>query len=85
MKLLENWKAPTPKKWKRVMYTSMTLAAAAVVFLNSERIGSALVPNFHFKLFRWAELMWTYIMLAGTASAAVSKFQKENPPEKEEE
>lgn len=80
MSLINRWKAPTPKKWKRIMYFSMMMSVVAVIMLNGERTGGALIPGFTFKLYTWAEIMWKYIFFAGAGSAAISKFQKENPP-----
>lgn len=77
--LKSRWKAPTPKKWKRIMYTSMMLSAGAVVILNAERVGGIVIPGFKFTLLSWSEIMFKYIFLAGIVSAAISKFQKENP------
>jgi len=75
---INNWKAPTPEAWKKVIRWSLSLSAGSVALLTADTLGKAVMPDFSFKLLPWVVTVAKNVFVAGLFLAAVAKFQKED-------
>lgn len=82
--MIDRWKAPTPKFFRKVIRVSLTAAAGAGALLMAEPLGSAIIPGFTFKLLPVVELICKNIVVAGLVSAAISKFAKDDSDKEKE-
>jgi len=78
MGLLDRWHAPTPDNYKKAMKVFLSLSAAAVVILNADTLGKAMVPDFSFKLLPVVGVICKNVIIGGLALAAYCKMQKED-------
>ena len=79
MSLLDRWHSPTPENYKKAMKVCLSLSAAAVVLLNADTLGKAMVPDFTFKLLPVVGVICKNVIIGGLAIAAYCKMQKEEP------
>lgn len=51
MSLIDRWKSPTPKFYKRLQKVCLTLSAGSVALMNAEPLGKVVVSTFTYTLF----------------------------------
>lgn len=78
MSILDRWKAPTPDFFRKVIKFSLYASAAAVVILNADTLGNAIVPGFAFKLIPGVSVVCKNILVMGLVAAAIAKLAKQD-------
>lgn len=76
MNIINRWKAPTPKFFKKIIRISLAFSAGAGALLAADTIGKAMLPNFEFKLFPFVLIICKNVFVAGIVAAAVAKAAK---------
>jgi len=76
MSIIDRIKAPTPEFFKKVIKYSLGASAGAIVILNADTLGNAVVPGFTFKLLPGVAVICKNLIVAGIAIAAIAKTTK---------
>lgn len=77
MSIVERFKAPTPRFFKKVIRVSLIISAGALAALGADAAGKLLLPNFSFTLHPIAIIVCKNLFVAGLVAAAIAKATKE--------
>lgn len=73
MSILERWRSPTPRFFKKIFKWSVIIIAATVALMTADAYGKSLIPNFTFTLHPTVLLICKNLFVGAIVAAAVSK------------